>query len=301
MSTATTRTSSLRASFGSSITPPFGSQVSGFGSITIPNAANNETYQFVIPNPNLKPEVSVAFDGGFDWRVLGGAVLSTDAYEITTHNVFLTNSVAITPPAPFTANLGTLSNTVSSPLSKSSWASKRRSTTFTVGFGYWLAVRTALVLRPAAVVDLHGQVQREHIASARARHVEHRLEHHRHADLRYARFFQSVRLGILHPDQRRTVRVRDGLGRSEQHYGRLPHLRHVGQVPDRTREQGLRAVLRSESLLHQHRHQLGRTVQAQGFTESGHFYINPVSGRVHTATASRRSAQALPVPTFHFF
>ena len=91
---------SLRASAGSSITQPYPSLVSGFGSITIPNAANGGNYTNSIPNFNLKPETTVAYDVGFDQRLHDGGILSFDYYNFTVHDVFLAN----------TTNLGTIPN-----------------------------------------------------------------------------------------------------------------------------------------------------------------------------------------------
>jgi outer membrane receptor protein involved in Fe transport len=88
---------SLRLNGGSSITQPYPALVSGFGSITIPNAAQ-PNYVNSIPNFNLKPETTVVYDLGFDQRLSDGGVLSMDLYDNTVHDVFLSN----------TTNLGTL-------------------------------------------------------------------------------------------------------------------------------------------------------------------------------------------------
>jgi len=85
---------SLRAAAGSSITQPYPGLVSGFGSISIPNAAQNN-YTNSIPNFNIKPETTVVYDAGFDQRLHDGGVLSLDAYDLTVHDVFLTNTTNI--------------------------------------------------------------------------------------------------------------------------------------------------------------------------------------------------------------
>ncbi len=95
------RNLSLRANAGSSITQPWPGIVSGFGSITIPNAANGGNYTNSIPNFNLKPETTVSYDLGFDQRMHDGGVVSFDLYDFTIHNVFIAN----------TTNLGTIANT----------------------------------------------------------------------------------------------------------------------------------------------------------------------------------------------
>jgi outer membrane receptor protein involved in Fe transport len=92
------RNLSLRANAGSSITQPWPGIVSGFGSITIPNAANGGNYTNSIPNFNLKPETTVAYDIGGDYRLRDGGVVSMDLYDLTIHDVFLQN----------TTNLGTI-------------------------------------------------------------------------------------------------------------------------------------------------------------------------------------------------
>ena len=92
---------SLRANGGSAITQPWPGIVSGFGSITIPNAANGGNYTNSIPNFNLKPETTVSYDLGFDQRLHDSGILSFDLYDITIHDVFLAN----------TTNLGTIPNT----------------------------------------------------------------------------------------------------------------------------------------------------------------------------------------------
>ena len=91
-----TPTLSLRANAGSSITQPYPALVSGFGSISIPNAAN-PNYTVAIPNFNLKPETTVAYDLGLDQRFEGDNILSLDAYDLTVHNVFLSQTQAIAP------------------------------------------------------------------------------------------------------------------------------------------------------------------------------------------------------------
>lgn len=89
---------SLRVNGGSSITQPYPALVSGFGSINIPNAAN-PNYTVNIPNFNLKPETTVAYNVGVDQRFANDNILSLDAYDLNVHNVFLSQTQAI-PPVP---------------------------------------------------------------------------------------------------------------------------------------------------------------------------------------------------------
>ncbi len=86
---------SLRASAGSSITQPYPGLVSGFGSVSIPNAANGGNYTNTIPNFNIKPETTVVYDVGLDQRLADRGVLSLDLYDLTVHDVFLTNTTNI--------------------------------------------------------------------------------------------------------------------------------------------------------------------------------------------------------------
>ena len=88
------RNLSLRADAGSSITQPWPALVSGFGSVSIPNAAQSN-YVNTIPNFNLKPETTVVYDAGLDYRLPDGAVASVSLYDQTVHDVFLTNTTNI--------------------------------------------------------------------------------------------------------------------------------------------------------------------------------------------------------------
>ena len=86
---------SLRFTAGSSITTPYASQISGFGSVDLPNGANNNTYTLTSPNPNLKPEVTVAYNLGGDFRLNGGALVTIDAFDNAIHNAFARNTTAL--------------------------------------------------------------------------------------------------------------------------------------------------------------------------------------------------------------
>jgi outer membrane receptor protein involved in Fe transport len=132
---------SLRVNAGSSITPPFAGLVSGFGSISIPNAAAHN-YTNTIPNFNLKPESTVAYDFGLDTRFRDGSVFSMDLYNIAVHNVFLSNSTVIPPIAgipTFPDTLFVITNQVNGPLQQSYGVELQLSKNPTLGWGYYLS------------------------------------------------------------------------------------------------------------------------------------------------------------------
>ncbi len=83
---------SYRAAVGSSATFPFLGQVSGNASFQ-PYATSNPFFTAGIlteKNPNLDPEVSIAYNVGVDKRFHGGSVLSFDLQDTDIHNVFET-------------------------------------------------------------------------------------------------------------------------------------------------------------------------------------------------------------------
>jgi outer membrane receptor protein involved in Fe transport len=131
-------TLSVRFNGGSSITEPYPSILSGFGSITLPNAANGNNYTNSIPNFNLKPETTVAYDLGFDNRLRDGSVFSVDAYDITVHDVFLSQQSTIAPIPGITANNFFQTNYVNGPLERSYGLEAAVFKNPTVGWGWYL-------------------------------------------------------------------------------------------------------------------------------------------------------------------
>ncbi|MFN2459179.1 MAG: TonB-dependent receptor domain-containing protein [Candidatus Velthaea sp.] len=132
---------SLRANAGSSITPPFPTLVSGFGSISIPNAAAHN-YTVTIPNFNLKPETTVSYDVGSDFRFADGAVFSVDAYHLTVHDVFLSTTTAIPPVTGVTTFPDTLflqSAQINGPIARAYGLEFTVSKTPPIGLGYYLS------------------------------------------------------------------------------------------------------------------------------------------------------------------
>jgi outer membrane receptor protein involved in Fe transport len=139
---------SIRGNAGSSITPPYAGLVSGFGSISIPNAAAHN-YTNTIPNFALKPETTVSYNLGLDNRFRDGTVFSLDLYNLTVHDVFLSNSqvfgTAASPPTGFggiTTFSDTLfinSNQINGPIQRSYGLEAQLSHIPALGFGYYLS------------------------------------------------------------------------------------------------------------------------------------------------------------------
>jgi outer membrane receptor protein involved in Fe transport len=142
---------SLRANAGSSITQPYPALVSGFGSITIPNAAQNN-YVNSIPNFALKPETTVAYDVGFDQRLHDGGILSVDYYNLTVHDVFLTNTTNLgtivgicgpqpagAPPLAFPTSLCLQTNSINGPIQRGFGLEVAATKNPVNGWGYYLS------------------------------------------------------------------------------------------------------------------------------------------------------------------
>ena len=139
---------SIRGNAGSSITPPYAGLISGFGSISIPNAAAHN-YTNTIPNFALKPETTVSYNLGLDNRFRDGTVFSMDLYNLTVHDVFLSNSTvfgtAASPPpgfgsiTTFSDTLFINSNQINGPLQRSYGLEAQLSHIPPQGFGYYLS------------------------------------------------------------------------------------------------------------------------------------------------------------------
>ncbi|HEY0394607.1 MAG TPA: TonB-dependent receptor [Candidatus Elarobacter sp.] len=139
---------SVRGNAGSSITQPWPALVSGFGAVTIPNAANGGNYTNSIPNFNLKPETTVSYNLGFDNRLHDGGVLSMDFYNVTVHDVFLANSILLDPipgicgPGQnpgFPNALCLQTNQINGPLQRSYGVELQLSKNPVNGWGYFVA------------------------------------------------------------------------------------------------------------------------------------------------------------------
>src|SRR5262249_15260410 len=110
-----------RASGGSGITVPYASLISGLPGVDLPNGANNLTYTLSPKNPQLQPETTVAYDGGLDYRMGDGGILSFDYFNNTIHNVWVTTTIPNTPTTPVpgcptTANACQTALTINGPI-----------------------------------------------------------------------------------------------------------------------------------------------------------------------------------------
>jgi outer membrane receptor protein involved in Fe transport len=129
----------LRATGGSSITTPYASLISGLGSIALPNGANNSTYTLTLANSTLKPESTVAYDAGFDFRLPDSSILSADAYDNTVHNIFASVTSEIAPVAGITAPGGFFqSETINGPIGRYYGLDLSLNKSTPLGFGYTL-------------------------------------------------------------------------------------------------------------------------------------------------------------------
>lgn len=144
-------TLSLRLNGGSSITQPYPALISGFGGITIPNAANGGNYTNTIPNFALQPETTVAYDLGFDKRLHDGGVLSFDVYDDTVHNVFLANTTTLPSiagicgpgqNAAFPNALCLQTNQINGPIERSYGIDLQVYKAPTIGWGYFVTAST---------------------------------------------------------------------------------------------------------------------------------------------------------------
>jgi hypothetical protein len=92
---------SYRAAVGSSATFPFVGQVSGLATYEQPAASLGPPFAsggtLTQKNPNLEPEVNIAYNVGADKRLGNGSVLSFDLQDSIIHNVFeqLTTSTVL--------------------------------------------------------------------------------------------------------------------------------------------------------------------------------------------------------------
>lgn len=92
---------SYRASFGTSETFPFASQVSGTSFFT-PASGTAPLGTINLKNVLLNPEVSTAYDVGVDTRMHNGAVFSFDYQDSTIHDVFETLATQLPAGSQFT-------------------------------------------------------------------------------------------------------------------------------------------------------------------------------------------------------
>ncbi len=89
----------LRFSAGSGITVPYASQVSGIPSVTNPSGTFNQEAVLQNVNPNLNPEVTVAYDLGADLAIRGGPLVKADLFDNAIHNAFVLSTYPVTANA----------------------------------------------------------------------------------------------------------------------------------------------------------------------------------------------------------
>lgn len=132
-----TLNTSYRLTAGSSITTPWASLVSGFAKLS-PNLTPTTDSQ-TVPNPNLQPETTVAYDFGFDHHFSEGSVISADYFNNTIHNPFVTYGQA-GPPLPNRPGITTLitNQTVNGPLERDYGVEFTAQKAPPVGLGYYV-------------------------------------------------------------------------------------------------------------------------------------------------------------------
>jgi outer membrane receptor protein involved in Fe transport len=129
----------LRANGGSSVTLPYASLISGLGSVDLPNGANNQAYTLSLANSSLRPETTVAYDLGFDYRLPDSSIFSVDAFDNTVHNIFASATVATAPIPGITAPGGYFqSTTINGPIGRYYGLELALNKSLPIGFGYTL-------------------------------------------------------------------------------------------------------------------------------------------------------------------
>lgn len=131
---------SIRMNGGSGVTLPYASVISGLGSISLPNGANNNQYTISLPNAALRNETTIAYDIGFDQRMPSSGILSVDAYDNTVHNFFANVTTAIPMPggAVSGANGYFLSQNINAPIGRYYGLEASLIKSPLAGFGYIL-------------------------------------------------------------------------------------------------------------------------------------------------------------------
>lgn len=129
----------LRLSGGSSVSLPYASQISGLGSVDRPNGSNGGAYTLSLANVNLRPETTIAYDFGFDYRLADSSILSVDAYDNTVHNIFASLALPSAPVAGIVAPGGFFTNQViNGPIGRYYGLELSLNKSVPLGFGYTL-------------------------------------------------------------------------------------------------------------------------------------------------------------------
>jgi hypothetical protein len=131
----------LRLAFGSAVYGPGSTLVSGRSTYTPPAASNNNQGLITTVNPNLRPEVTVAYGFGMDRRLPDGSLLSVDVYNDTIHNKFLSFTATGTPITIGATTVTPLVNqTINASLQRTYGVEVGLHRARDLGFGYDLAV-----------------------------------------------------------------------------------------------------------------------------------------------------------------
>ena len=279
---------SLRFNAGSSITQPYPSIVSGFGSISIPNAAQSN-YVNSIPNFALKPETTVSYDVGFDQRLHDGGVLSADLYDFTVHDVFLTNTTNLgtivglcgpqpagAPPISFPTSLCLQTNSINGPIQRAYGLELSAVKNPNNGWGYYVSSTLARTLS--------GPAAAQHLFLERLA-VDGELQHQRRAALRLP-VLQGVRAVAVRRPARQHVRRGRRLRRQQQLH-RRSRVRAVGRVgarPSRP-EESAPASRRAEPFQLEHRYAARPHLEQSG--------LHPADGVPEERPAAARRQQRL--------
>ncbi len=129
----------LRMSGGSSVSLPYASQISGLGSVDRPNGSNGGAYTLSLANANLRPETTIAYDFGFDYRLPDASIFSVDAYDNTVHNIFASLSLPSAPVAGIVAPGGFFVNQfINGPIGRYDGLELNLNKSVPLGFGYTL-------------------------------------------------------------------------------------------------------------------------------------------------------------------
>ncbi len=130
----------LRLSFGSAVYGPGSTLVSGRSTYTPPAASNNNQGLITTVNPNLVPEVTVAYDLGMDRRLPDGSQLAVDLYDNTIHNKFLSFTSTGSPITIGATTVTPLVNqTINASLQRTYGVELGLHRSRTLGFGYDVA------------------------------------------------------------------------------------------------------------------------------------------------------------------
>jgi outer membrane receptor protein involved in Fe transport len=127
---------SYRAAVGSSATFPFVGQVSGLATYQPPAQSLGPPFQnggtLTEKNPNLLPEVNIAYGAGVDKRFGSASVLSLDLQQSVIHNVFETDTTSV----PLNGGLEGIFFPVNAARLQTSLATLRYAYQPRVGFGF---------------------------------------------------------------------------------------------------------------------------------------------------------------------